>query len=215
LVKRQSDRMEVPVVLYLANIIDYFRIIALYYATVQFYKGEVYMFAAFYLISYALDAFDGMAARALNQTSKLGLYLDMIIDRISSALCLHLAATKVIEDNPTVYGTFAAAGLYTALILVELVSHGVVMYKSELGGFHQKEMESNSKVVRLYLDDKRFLFFACASFEAFSLSVVLGQPVLSLISLPGFLFRSLANTLRLRDILAFRAPEEAKTKKAK
>lgn len=34
-----------------------------------------------YFISCILDVFDGMAARALNQTSKFGAVLDMVTDR--------------------------------------------------------------------------------------------------------------------------------------
>ena len=39
-----------------------------------------------YVGSYILDAFDGMAARALKQCSQLGCVLDMVCDRTSDAL---------------------------------------------------------------------------------------------------------------------------------
>eukprot|EP00515_Schizochytrium_aggregatum_P016471 CAMPEP_0202108258 /NCGR_PEP_ID=MMETSP0965-20130614/20034_1 /ASSEMBLY_ACC=CAM_ASM_000507 /TAXON_ID=4773 /ORGANISM="Schizochytrium aggregatum, Strain ATCC28209" /LENGTH=201 /DNA_ID=CAMNT_0048677493 /DNA_START=11 /DNA_END=616 /DNA_ORIENTATION=- len=194
-----------PVVLYIANIIDYFRAIFLYVAWKHYEAGDQWKFVGFYVLSYVLDAFDGMVARAMGQTSKLGLYLDMIIDRISSALCLHIAATQVLKDYPEDVARPIAIGLWSALIVVEVLSHGVVMYKSEVGGFHQKEMESTSPIVRSYLDKKAVLFWSCASFEGFSLGLVLSQPAWALPFLPGFLFRSLANTLRLRDVIFVRA----------
>ena len=69
---------------YYANIMDYFRIIAAMYA---FYvsKKDPICFIICYFISFILDAFDGMVARAAHQTSKLGATLDMVTDRISTA----------------------------------------------------------------------------------------------------------------------------------
>lgn len=189
--------------LYLANIIDYFRVYFLYLAFQEFQKDNGYMFVGFYLFSYFLDALDGMAARALNQTSKLGLYLDMIIDRVSSSLCLYVAAHKITALLPGDIGIAIAIVFYFNLAFVEVLAHGVVMYKSEIGGFHQKEMQSHNPVVRLYLDDKRALFFGCACFEAVPCAVMVGQPIWAIPFIPGFLFRSIANLLRLRDIITF------------
>ncbi|GBG32649.1 CDP-diacylglycerol--inositol 3-phosphatidyltransferase [Hondaea fermentalgiana] len=193
--------MQVPVVLYVANIIDYFRVVFLYFAYAEFSKGNSWGFAGFYALSYFLDAFDGIAARALNQTSKLGYYLDMVIDRVSSCLCLHLAATRMLDDYDPPMSTFLAAGLYAALIMVEVVAHGVVMYKAETGNFHQKEMPGGA-IVRLYLGNKKVLFWSCVSFEATAMALVMGEPLWAAFFLPGFLFRACANLMRLRDILA-------------
>lgn len=194
--------------LYVANIIDYFRAYFLYVAWVQYVEGDAWKFVAYYAFSYLLDAFDGMAARALNQTSKLGIYLDMVIDRISSSLALHIAASQVLVDFTGPESTIIAATLYAALVMVEVVSHGVVMYISEVGGFHQKEMDSQNAIVRAYLDQKPVLFWSCVSFEATVLCLIVSKPLWALPFLPGFAFRSLANLLRLRDVLALRAPKK-------
>lgn len=162
-------------------------------------------------MSYLLDGLDGIAARALNQTSKLGLYLDMVIDRVSSSLALHIAAQQARVLFPGQAGALAAAALYAALVLVEVVSHGVVMYKSEMGGFHQKEMESKSWFVRKYLDDKRVLFWSCLSFEVVSLTLVVSRPLWATPFLPGFVFRAIANVIRLRDIMVYAKPVEGAT----
>lgn len=192
--------------LYLANIIDYFRVIFLYLAYVEYTKGETLYFAGLYMFSYLLDALDGPVARALNQTSKLGYYLDMIIDRISTCVCLHLAATTVLDKYEAPLSTLIAAFLYAALVMVEIVAHGVVMYKSELGNFHQKEMPGGP-IVRLYLGNKKILFWSCVSFEAAAICIVIGEPMMSLVFMPGFLFRAVANLMRLRDIMLPPAPE--------
>ena len=72
------------VLCYYANIMDYFRVISAMFA---FYisKTQPICFIICYFISFILDAFDGMVARAAKQTSKLGATLDMVTDRISTA----------------------------------------------------------------------------------------------------------------------------------
>ena len=72
------------VLLFKANIMDYFRVVSAMYA---FYKAKdsPIVFVVCYFISFILDAFDGMVARAYKQTSKLGATLDMVTDRISTA----------------------------------------------------------------------------------------------------------------------------------
>jgi CDP-diacylglycerol--inositol 3-phosphatidyltransferase len=47
-----------------------------------------------YIISCLLDAVDGMAARALGQTSKFGAVLDMVTDRLVICIVLN---SQVIE----------------------------------------------------------------------------------------------------------------------
>merc|ERR1719203_2385319 len=107
---------------YVANIIDYARVVTLYWAV---YSDTGYAFAGWYSVSYILDAFDGYAARALNQESRLGYYLDMVIDRISSCVCLHYAAQAVLTGN-TCFGSTAAPAvafaLRAAIVLVEIVA---------------------------------------------------------------------------------------------
>jgi len=192
--------MQLKELFYVANLIDYTRILTLYWAV----NSTGYTFAGWYSISYILDAFDGYAARALNQESRLGYYLDMIIDRVSSCLCLHFAALAV-SDGGTCVPLWAAPsvafGLRACILLVEIVAHGTVMYLSEVLGVHQKKMGYDYAIVRMYLSDKRYLFFACVSFEAFGLGLIVNCTPLVLFTLPGFAFRAAANLTRLVAIL--------------
>jgi len=192
---------------YVANIIDYARILTLYWAL----KSDGWGFLGWYSFSYILDAFDGYAARALNQESRLGYYLDMVIDRISSCICLHFAAKAVLSHDTFVPSNFAwpvALVLRFCIVMVELVAHGTVMFLSEVLGVHQKQMGYDYAIVRMYLSDKRFLSWACISFEGFGLGLIVSSPTLTLLSFPGFAFRAAANVTRLIAIMPARAARE-------
>lgn len=80
----------VHLVFYVANIIDYIRILLLVVGLAT-YDEQPVLFVVFYVISAILDGVDGMAARKLNQSnfysaSDFGMILDMSIDRVSFAL---------------------------------------------------------------------------------------------------------------------------------
>merc|ERR1712086_186343 len=97
----QADKYP-EVLFYYANLLDYLRLVFLYwacctdgvvYSTLQpLFGSDGMYFGVMYTISMGLDAFDGMLARAYDQCSKFGYYADMIIDRISSITALLYAA---------------------------------------------------------------------------------------------------------------------------
>jgi len=196
--------LQLKEIFYVANIIDYGRILALYWAV---RSPDGLTFAMYYSISYLLDCIDGYAARALNQESRLGYYLDMVIDRVSSCLCLHYAALSVLEGNTCFTGTSAqvvAFVLRALIVLVEIVAHSSVMFLSEVLGVHQKQMGYDYAIVRKYLSDKKYLFWSCLSFELFGLSLVVDHVAakyVMLLALPGFVFRAAANICRLIAII--------------
>eukprot|EP00931_Biecheleriopsis_adriatica_P097209 TRINITY_DN7095_c0_g2_i1.p1 TRINITY_DN7095_c0_g2~~TRINITY_DN7095_c0_g2_i1.p1 ORF type:complete len:257 (-),score=32.54 TRINITY_DN7095_c0_g2_i1:30-800(-) len=194
--------MQLKELFYVANIIDYGRVVTLYWAL---QSDDGFGFAKWYSISYLLDCVDGYAARALNQESRLGYYLDMVIDRISSCLCLHFAAKAVLAGD-TCFGSFAAPFvaliLRALIVLVEIVAHSSVMFLSEVLGVHQKQMGYDYAIVRKYLGDKVYLFWACLSFELFGLSLIVNITPVVIISLPGFVFRAAANICRLLAIIS-------------
>jgi CDP-diacylglycerol--inositol 3-phosphatidyltransferase len=178
------------------QLIDYARVYFLYLGYIQC-ADNPWAFAGWYSLSYMLDALDGPAARALGQESHLGYYLDMVIDRISSCLGLHLAAVAVAERGVP-HADVIVPLLYAVMILVEVVSHAAVVIAGEFLGMHQKSMGHDWTLVRLYLGSKARLFYACASFEALCLSVIVGADWwITACFLPGFVFRCLANVSRL------------------
>lgn len=201
--------MKFKEIFYVANIIDYWRIITLYWA----YQATGTTFVTWYAISYILDCVDGYAARLLNQESRLGYYLDMVIDRASSCMCLHFAATAVLSGKtfvPASISPTVALTLRGLMVMVELVAHGTVMYLSEVLGVHQKQMGYDYTIVKLYLSDKRFLGWSCFSFEGFGLGLIMNSAPLALLSLPGFVFRAVANLARLLAIVSKKDQEKVK-----
>ncbi|CAB1341407.1 unnamed protein product [Coregonus sp. 'balchen'] len=77
---------EENIFLFVPNLIGYARIVL---ALLAFYLMPCCPVPAvfFYLLSALLDAFDGHAARALNQGTKFGAMLDMLTDRCAT-MCL-------------------------------------------------------------------------------------------------------------------------------
>lgn len=70
-----------------ANCISYTRIVLLLASVVQ---SQTNWFFPLYAASYILDAFDGYVARLMNETSQFGAVMDMVTDRVSTALLLSL-----------------------------------------------------------------------------------------------------------------------------
>jgi len=77
---------------YVPNMIGFLRIFLLI-TSATFYEN-VDNFTVFYFLSFCLDGLDGFTARALKQETKFGYALDMITDRIGSALLYILLIEK-------------------------------------------------------------------------------------------------------------------------
>ena len=204
-------------IFYVANIIDYGRAVLLYVAL----QYTDWRFCAYYIASYLLDCLDGPVARALNQTSKLGYYLDMIIDRMSSVACLYIAAQTVASSSfiPAAMHDLVIMFLYANIVLVEVASHAVVCYFAEVCEVHQKEMGGELFLVRCYLQSKVGLFLGCAGFELCSLSLIMdsGSPwypelwkFTCLLTFPFMLFRAAANISRLVACLIYATKDKGK-----
>lgn len=115
------------VFLFIPNIIGYFRFLALF-ATFFTYQEHPGLTVLFYATSQALDAFDGMAARKFNQSTRFGAVLDMVCDRASNGVLLAICAAV----HPKYSWVFLSD------IVLDLVSHWYQMYVSLLKGAHHK-----------------------------------------------------------------------------
>ena len=73
-----------PVPLYVPNLIGYVRLLLIVYA-LHFVQTDAPVFVLIWTISCALDFFDGLAARRLGQCSRLGELLDVVCDNVSRA----------------------------------------------------------------------------------------------------------------------------------
>lgn len=144
--------------LFVPNLIGYARIVL---AIVSFhYMPTSPHIAVFcYLLSGLLDAFDGHAARYLNQGTKFGAMLDMLTDRCATmCLCVVLAMF---------YPKWAL--FFQLMMALDISSHWLHMHCSMMKGSesHKNIDLSGNPILRLYYTSRKFLFFMCAGNELF------------------------------------------------
>ena len=149
------------VLCYYANIMDYFRVVAAMYA---FYKAKdsPVVFVICYFISFILDAFDGMAARAAKQTSKLGATLDMVTDRISTAGLLAVLSGF--------YEKYSVVFVY--LIMLDVGSHWLQNHSCflvDLKNDNHKNLGEKFFLLKLYYTNRNVLGIVCLGAEVFLL----------------------------------------------
>jgi len=115
--------------------------------------------ATLYILSGFLDAFDGMAARALNQSSKFGAMLDMLTDRCAT-MCL-------LATLCTFYPSYLF--FFQIVMLVDISCHWIHLHTSNMlgKGSHKTISEGENALLRFYYTNKPFLFFMCAGNELF------------------------------------------------
>jgi CDP-diacylglycerol--inositol 3-phosphatidyltransferase len=148
--------------LYVANIMDYMRIAACASAFL-YSKSHPLFFLSMYFLAFVLDAFDGMAARAFKQTSKLGATLDMIIDRISTSGLLMLLSN--FYPDYFVYFCF--------LMMLDIGSHWLQTHSGfmdpNVNNDNHKNLEEKFWILNFYYKNKWGLLFTCLGAEVYLL----------------------------------------------
>ncbi|KAH3890634.1 CDP-diacylglycerol--inositol 3-phosphatidyltransferase-like isoform X1 [Dreissena polymorpha] len=146
------------VFLFLPNIVDYFRVIFAF-ASFYYMKTDPWRASILYITSGLLDAIDGHLARTLNQGSKLGAMLDMLIDRMAT-MCLCAALVHFYPD----YMLF-----FQAYMAIDIVSHWFHVQGSLMTGntSHKVLDLSANPILRHYYHNKLILFVMCAANELF------------------------------------------------
>ncbi|XP_069508118.1 CDP-diacylglycerol--inositol 3-phosphatidyltransferase isoform X2 [Ambystoma mexicanum] len=149
---------EENIFLFVPNLIGYARIL---FAFIAFYFMPTCPLTAssFYLLSGLLDAFDGHAARALNQGTKFGAMLDMLTDRCAT-MCL-LVNLSLLYPSCTI--------LFQLSMTIDVASHWLHLHSSTLKGSdsHKTIDLSGNPVLRLYYTSRPVLFAMCAGNELF------------------------------------------------
>lgn len=108
-----------------------------------------------YSISCLLDALDGYAARAFNQSTKFGAVLDMVTDRCTTTCLLVFLSTAKPRWSM----------LFQLLISLDFTSHYMHMYATlAMGGSgksHKSVDKSRSWILNLYYSNRvgGFFFF--------------------------------------------------------
>lgn len=163
-----------PVYLYWPNLVGYGRIISTIIAFVLVFTSPVPA-AICYALGQAFDAVDGIVARAMNQTSRFGALLDMLTDRMSTAVLLIVLA----QLYPHQWGTFAG------LIVLDIVSHWCQMF-SKLAANKATHKGSRNPILNFYYTFPYALLVFCVGNEAFFISLYLRAFASSFSSHPLF-----------------------------
>lgn len=181
---------------FVPNIIGYLRIflagLALYYM-----ERNTFYCVVCYVISCALDALDGFAARYFNQCSKFGAVLDMVTDRCTTTCLLCYLAH--------IYPTWSI--LFQFLISLDVSSHYMHMYSSMTSGVasHKIISEKQNFLLHAYYNSKVVLFLVCAGNELFFIALYLRKAELNYGALwtklayytfPVFLFKNILNVIQ-------------------
>ncbi|BGP37700.1 phosphatidylinositol synthase 1 (CDP-alcohol phosphatidyltransferase1) [Rhodotorula kratochvilovae] len=182
----QRPRTTENIFLFVPNLIGYTRVL-LGAAALTYMPTHPKFCTLAYCISALLDAVDGVAARALGQTSKFGAILDMVTDRcmLSCLLCFLASA----------YPRLALVFMF--LISLDFSSHYIHMYASVASGStsHKKVTKEQSWILWSYYNNSTTLFIFCAANELFfvALYVLNSYSVPLLPSLPASLTPLLAH----------------------
>lgn len=146
--------------LFVPNLIGFTRIAL---SLLSFYCANEYplIFILFYTLSFALDAADGMAARALGQCSSVGVILDMFTDRASSAGLL-VILDRAIQPAPHVCSFILAL-----LVFLDISSHFCRLYASLSikKESHKDVSDSIFSLLRLYYSNRKVMGVLCIGQE--------------------------------------------------
>ncbi|XP_041827794.1 CDP-diacylglycerol--inositol 3-phosphatidyltransferase [Melanotaenia boesemani] len=149
---------EENIFLFVPNLIGYARVVL---ALLSFYLMPCCPWPAVfcYLLSALLDAFDGHAARALNQSTKFGAMMDMLTDRCAT-MCL-------LVNLSLLYPSYTF--LFQLSMCLDIASHWLHLHSSTIKGSasHKTIDLSGNPVLRLYYTSKPVLFVMCSGNELF------------------------------------------------
>ncbi|CAB3983771.1 CDP-diacylglycerol--inositol 3-phosphatidyltransferase [Paramuricea clavata] len=181
------------------------------------------IFAIFYLLNTLLDEFDGYYSRKLNQTSKFGALLDMLIDRCVTT-CLMVSLSNV-------YSSYRI--LFQFLISLDVSSHWFHMYSSMIKGDKSHKTTTNF-FLKLYYESWSVLTMMCWGNEVFFVMLYLihfsyGPTVFTLnnapvglwsllvyVSFPICFLKQLVSVVQLmvasQDVVAYDMAERRKSK---
>jgi len=189
-----------PVYLYYPNLVGYGRIIS---TIIAFYLvfTQPTLAAIFYSLGQGFDAVDGVVARACNQCSKFGALLDMLTDRMATAVLMVVLS----HLYPHAWGIFAS------LIVLDIVSHWCQMY-SKVAQHKTTHKGSRNNWLNFYYTFPYALLVFCIGNEMFFVTLYLSAYSTSLnyyliklaemlmyLSFPIMSIKQLMNVIQLYD----------------
>lgn len=150
--------------LFVPNLIGYARIV-LGIVSLFFMQDQPHVAMPLYWLSAFLDAFDGQAARYLDQGTHFGKVLDMVSDRCT---------TMALQMTLCVF--YPAYLPYIQLVaILDISSHWVHTDAALRSGLdsHKNMEKTTNWFLRLYYDSRAVLFFMCAANELFFMALYL------------------------------------------
>jgi CDP-diacylglycerol--inositol 3-phosphatidyltransferase len=162
----EDEEHEENIFLFVPNLIGYARV---FLALISLYYMPLHprTCTALYSISCLLDALDGYAARAYEQSTKFGAVLDMVTDRCTTSCLLVFLAQAFPRWSI----------IFQGLISLDLASHYMHMYATlSMGGSSQSHKDvsaSRSWILRQYYSNKWVLFTFCCMNEVFFIALYL------------------------------------------
>ncbi|KAJ3062341.1 CDP-diacylglycerol-inositol 3-phosphatidyltransferase, partial [Podochytrium sp. JEL0797] len=153
------------VFLFVPNVIGYIRLVLCAASCVAMANHPI-LAIVLYSVSCLLDAADGYAARALDQSSRFGAVQDMVLDRLTT-LCLLVRLALQLPAPLVLFIQFLAA--------LDLASHYSHMYASLVTGSEShKKLDPNAPyLLRMYYQSKLVLFMVCLLDQWFYIAVYL------------------------------------------
>ena len=146
---------------YVPNVIDYFRLILLGVVAFTFEDRPILTCICF-TVSALLDHVDGNIARWLNQCSRLGHHLDLVIDRVAEAIIMSILAILYPKLAP-----------YSLLfIALDILSCWLWTAFAAEAGHYFKDCSSVSPLLAWYLRDPQ-LIIVCAFNNLFQATLYL------------------------------------------
>ena len=193
----------VHILLYAPNVIGYIRLLFMVLSWNEALTNPN-RFIIFYAISYLMDMADGFAARTLNQWSKFGAVLDMVLDRVWTASLFAILAS-LYSDYAVVFYFFLG---------LDLSSHWLQVTSTYMAGdlSHKGDNKSETFIVRLYYKSRFVLTLLCAWAEFFGCALywmakaetkwLLENPIIQImfaISTVGFVLKQFINLVQIKN----------------
>lgn len=149
-----------PVLVFIPNIIGLTRVVTMILSFYYCFHDPIKTFIL-YGVSQGLDAVDGVAARHFDQCSKFGYLLDMLTDRMSTAVLL-VVLSHCYPDQ---------WGFWAFLIVLDIVSHWYQMHSANICG-RTTHKENNNVLLKFYYSFP-YLLICCAGNEIFLVGMYL------------------------------------------
>jgi CDP-diacylglycerol--inositol 3-phosphatidyltransferase len=167
--ERSESAAKENIFLFWPNIIGYVRIV-LAFASLYYMPLHPRTCSILYSVSCLLDALDGYAARAFEQSTRFGAVLDMVTDRCTTSCLLVFLSSA--------WPRWAI--VFQGLIALDFASHYMHMFSSLVVGgsdaSHKNIAEGKSwsmKLLKVYYTNKTVLFLLCALNELFFIAIYL------------------------------------------